>query len=752
MVDRNLTTLNDSIGVPSDATLPVAAGQHGNGEWDGAPAPAAARPAMSDIFVYVHALRRHWLLSLGLGLLCAAILGPVAYFAVDDKFTSTSFLRIGMQESFVVFKDQAAQVDSDRFGIYKSTRQTLLTNVFVLRAALRKQEVARLPFTREQPDPAKWLEKRVSVSFPGKAEVMAVGVTSNNKKEAQVLCKAVVDSYLTEVVDAETSRKRTRLSDLEKLFGEREQDLRKKRESLKTLAQTTGISDSENLTQQQKLALDDLNSIRVQADRTQADIAFINTNLAGRLAARRRLDASDVSIADLNAWVREDPKIKELSAALADRQRLQQNNSAAAGIVKPGVARGGFLGGVYEDDSSRLQRQYDARVNELKGMIWQKAVQELDHEIVQLQAQKKAKEQQNATERRTIAKKRIEAAKFGVTSVEIEMLRSDLAHLDAVQSQITNEMEKLKVELNSDARVRLMQPAEEPIGPSNGLVRVAIAVAAMLAGLCCPAALIMIWDLRTRRINSASDLSQGLQLSVIGSVPLIPAKVIRRLGSPSPRHRAWHLRLTESVDGIAARLLHKADVEQCRVIMVSSATSGEGKTTLATQLAMSLARTGRQVVLVDFDLRRPSFDQVFGVPLTPGVSESLRKECNIAEVVHPNVSDNLAVVAAGRWNRQALAALSNGGVAALFKELRETFEFVVVDTSPILPIADARFVSKFVDTVVLSVFRDVSEAPQIQAACDILSAFGVRSVEAVITGQNSDLYGKHTGYESTVSA
>ena len=120
-------------------------------------------------------------------------------------------------------------------------------------------------------------------------------------------------------------------------------------------------------------------------------------------------------------------------------------------------------------------------------------------------------------------------------------------------------------------------------------------------------------------------MSQGLRLPVIGSVPLIPARVIRQLGSPSPRYRAWHLRLTESVDGIAARLLHKADVEQCRVIMVSSATGGEGKTTLATQLALSLARTGRQIVLVDFDLRRPSFDEVFGVPLSPGVSEALRQ-------------------------------------------------------------------------------------------------------------------------------
>ena len=75
--------------------------------------------------------------------------------------------------------------------------------------------------------------------------------------------------------------------------------------------------------------------------------------------------------------------------------------------------------------------------------------------------------------------------------------------------------------------------------------------------------------------------------------------------------------------------------------------------------------------------------------------------------------------------------------------IREDFDFVVVDTSPILPVADARFVSQYVDTVVLSVFRDVSESAKIQAACDILAAFGRQfGVEAVVTGPSHGLYGR----------
>jgi capsular exopolysaccharide synthesis family protein len=228
--------------------------------------------------------------------------------------------------------------------------------------------------------------------------------------------------------------------------------------------------------------------------------------------------------------------------------------------------------------------------------------------------------------------------------------------------------------------------------------------------------------------------------------------VIRQLGSPSKRYQSWHVRLTESVDGITARILHKAEIGQCRVIMVSSATGGEGKTTLATQLAMSLARTKRKIVLVDCDLRRPAFDAMFGLPLEPGVCELLRQQNTVSDLVHPSGAENMDVITAGRWDRQTLASLSNGCAGAMFQQLRDAYEFVVIDTSPLLPVADARFLSQHVDTVVLSVLRDISQVPKIQAACEILAAFGVPSVEAVVTGASYNVYGRHEGYESTIPA
>jgi polysaccharide biosynthesis transport protein len=212
------------------------------------------------------------------------------------------------------------------------------------------------------------------------------------------------------------------------------------------------------------------------------------------------------------------------------------------------------------------------------------------------------------------------------------------------------------------------------------------------------------------------------------------------------------LRLTESVDGITARLLRRAELEQRRVVMVTSAVSGEGKTTLAAQLAMSLARAGRRTVLVDFDLRQPSYDEAFGLERCPGVSEVLRNESDLSRSVQATQTGNLSVLTAGRWNRAALSALANGGADSMFKELRDEYEFVIVDTSPILPIADARFVSQYVDSVVLCIFRDKSESPKIRAACEILDAFGVQCVEAAVVGSSERDSSRSGYYHSEVSA
>ena len=739
---------NDQSDPRSMALLPVDAEEQTNGEWSGA---ALGQPATvaADPMVYLHALRRHWLMVSGIGLLIASIVGPAVWFGMGEKFTATGALRVAMIETPVAFRTGLNRTNVQQFEIYKNTQRQLILSRFVLMAALRKPEVARIPIIqkeRRDGDAVQWLTGWLKVGFPGRAEIMTVSLSLANPEHAQALVRAVVDSYIKEVVNVERDRKRERFSELERVCAAKEQDIRIKREVLKNLGQDFGTTDTTTLNTRQRLVLEELSMYRSQ----QAKSLFETKRLQGELAAQKALLASVKNMAipalEMDKIIQSDPVARQLGMELGwkkmdevyTKDRIRENaKSQYAGHISAEV--------------QMLQQQYDMRVAELEQKARDKQRAEIEMEILRWETLLATTLEQQKAATQDIANMLAQARKFGDTTVDIEMLRADLMQQGALAVALASERDKLKVELRATARITPFGPVEKPIVPSNTMMRTALALLAVLGGFACPAIVITFLDIRAGRINTSDDVSKKLRVPVIGSVPRIPAGVIHRLASPSKRHRSWHLRLTESIDGIAARLLHNADPKQRHVIMVSSATSGEGKTTLSAQLALSLARTGRRTVLVDFDLRRPSFDEVFGVPLTPGVSEMLRGQNAVAELVQQSTTENLSVVTAGQWDRQALASLSNGNAAPLFKELRKTFEFVVIDTSPILPVADARFVSQLVDTVILSVFRDISQAHKIQAACDILAAFGVQSVEAVVTGLNEHSYGKHMGYESTVT-
>ncbi|NLF10013.1 MAG: P-loop NTPase [Pirellulaceae bacterium] len=731
------------------ALLPSEAGEHTNGELVGGVLGQSVQ-TRPDPMAFVHALRRRWLMIVGIGLLIAAPAGIAVWLLVGTQYTATAVLQISMMETPVAFQSEMSMNDPNRFEIFKNTQRQMIISRFVLSSALSKPEVARIPDIKRElreGDAVDWLTRELTVGFPGRAEVMTVSISLDNATDAHTLVKAVVDSYMTEYVNRENDRKRLRLSELEQICAAKEQDTRKKREQLKNLGQDSGSTDAVTLNTRQRIMLEELSL----ASRQMANAQFETKRFQGELAAQKailaNLDNVSVPEIDLDILIQRDPIARQLSMELGWKSldAVYQEGRVLESAKGQYVTR-------LNKEVENLQQQYDARIAELAQKAREKQRSEIEEEILRLETLLATALEQQESYSKEIAAMRAEAEKFGIVSVEIQMLIADLKQQEMLASQLASERDKLRVELGAPQRITQIGTVEEPRIPSNTILRVFLTLCSVLAGFALPAVAIAFLDANAGRINNSEDVSKKLHVPVIGSMPRIPAHVIHRMSSPSKRHRTWHLRLTESVDGIAARLLRHADSQQNRVIMVSSATVGEGKTTLASQLALSLARTGRSTVLVDFDLRRPSFDEVFGVPLTPGVSELLRGEQTLDDLLHETNAENLSVISAGQWDRRALAALSNSTTSGFFNELRGKFHFVVADTSPILPVADARFVSQLVDAVILSVFRDISQASKIQAACEILTAFGVQSVEAVVTGLNEHSYGKHTGYESTVNA
>jgi len=171
-------------------------------------------------------------------LFCVAVMS-----GCGRKYTATSMLRIN---ATMLSNPPARAFSDEEFETYKEKQRELITSRVILMTALRKPEVAKLPSVQTETqngDPIRWLAGIVKVEFPGKAEIMSVSCTTDDPHEAATLTNAVVDTYMTEVVNAERERLRRRLNELEQFVSEGDTQLRKKRAALNRLTSTSSAGN-----------------------------------------------------------------------------------------------------------------------------------------------------------------------------------------------------------------------------------------------------------------------------------------------------------------------------------------------------------------------------------------------------------------------------------------------------------------------------------------------------------------------------
>ncbi|MGO9109289.1 MAG: AAA family ATPase [Thermoguttaceae bacterium] len=720
---------NEVALIPSAVLSPNGSGQAGAAVSAAGDEPV--RRTAGAVSLYLHAFRRHWAMAISVGLLCAGAAAGLAWYFTPERHTAVAVLRISPNEKQLVFKT-AERLTGNDFDIFKGTQKELLTNDVVLIAALRKPEAASQAVLQKEDDPVRWMARNLRVELPTNSEIMRVSLTTSNPAEAALLVQAVVDAYMNEVVDAERHRQQDRLNELDKLYTDKEAEMRTRRTEFKQLAEQLGTGDTGALALKQQIALAQYAEARNNLSRLRSEVQREEDELEGKQAWLKVLSAAPTPNADL--LTSNDPMLAHLSDAI---EEIDERLTMIRGKLKEPL-----LSKVSEDYKqmkktlaekvAKRQKELDARYQKTKG---------LSPDVIELKSRLDMLRTQEKTAAKDLEEQRVKTERFGNSSIDVEMMRSELQYLDKVLAPIADEREKLKIELRSTPRITVFQQAEPPKTP-DGKPRLVNAGIAGAGGLFGAIFLILSWDKRKQRINSLADLSQGLGLTVVGTVPLLPQK-IARAGRRGKRFGKRQTTLDHAVDSIAARLFLRKDAEGVRVVMVSSAIQGEGKTTLAVHLATRLARSGKPTLLVDYDLRKPSIHRIFDMPRGPGVSDCLQTEFELSQIVRPTDDENLSIITAGDSVLESLRPLANGATTSFFEKARAAFAFVVVDCSPILPVIDGLLVSQHADAVVLSVRRDTSRGPQVLLACEKLSAFGSRKHVVVLNGSQEEVFGDY---------
>lgn len=285
-------------------------------------------------------------------------------------------------------------------------------------------------------------------------------------------------------------------------------------------------------------------------------------------------------------------------------------------------------------------------------------------------------------------------------------------------------------ELNSPAVLELDPIASSPL--RSGLVGL---VLGLLLGL----SLAIVVDTIQDKLASREDLAEVRpSLPVLASVPHTDFQSLTSAEGFAAREAFRYLRTGLRVYGLNSSL---------RSILVTSAVGAEGKSTTAANLAMVMAETGDRVVLVDCDLRRPTLADRFGITDERGLSSVVIGDSTLEEITH-FVHDNLAVVTAGPPVQNPTEVLGSEPFAHVLRSILAQSDFMILDSPPVLPVADALIAGQLVDgALVVSRIGEVRRRA-VREALDRLGEAGVDIVGLVANDTLSDEagYGDYGDY------
>jgi polysaccharide biosynthesis transport protein len=745
MLAQGNQSMNSITGSVPDSPVPIQAriaalpasgkpGTHG---------PAHSAPL--DATGLFNAFRRRWRLSLGLGVIGAAIFAALAWCLVPpNKYTAESLLLVEAEQPKLIAatREYRSDPETDR------RTQVALIKSFVLSKVVSQPEVTALEVMKKKNDPSEWLERELKAEFTGK--ILRLALSADTPVQATTLVKAVTHTYLDEVANKEKLQRLERNQSLEEHYDKLEKQLESKRKLLRTLSSTVGPKDKQSLSMQQRLAINRQGMAEEELLRTQAELKRAMVELKV-LQSRRQKDpeidpqvhAPGPAAADVNKAIQNDPAVQAyLQTEELLRHTIENHSRVTRKVSDPAIARA-------KQDLARVQKQREEYVKQRRAEL---EVPLAESSEVRNRAESGLASLQDQIEvmaglehelQDEVNKYSGDTRKLDSQALEMESIHDEIKSAEEMAKLIGNELEVLKIELNAPDRVRLLKEAKAPLGMDSNRQKQITGMAACGA-FGAIILLISFWEFRAQRISSLDEVIHGLGIKVVGTVPVTRGRTTGEVPKLSnEREQLWQHQLVESIDATRIMLTHTARAESHRVVLVTSAVVGEGKTTLASHLATSLARSGQRTLLVDGDLRRPMVHRLYDQPAGPGLCELLRGELGADDVIRPTALNNLWVITAGTYDEHALSVLAQPRSRNVFDQLREQFDFIVVDSAPVLPVADTLLLSQHVDAALFSILRDVSQLPRIHAAHGRMAALGVPILGAVVSGTNANIHYKY---------
>jgi len=683
-------------------------------------------------------IQRWWKIALPIALVLAVVSAGTVWYLFEPVYRASAWVQIEDDTPYIAFESR------EESGRFVQTQIELFRSPLVIGPVVSQQEVARLSEIREMDDPIRGLADEMRVASVGKSELYEISFDSTNPGSAARLVNAVVDEYFKQTAQKDASRTQRVIELLDEEQERRAREVQRLREKVHELGR-------------QALAKAPLGgSTPEEIAQAQNPLVALQEQLAGAEVERKVMETRVASLEEALAAGNVEIPAVLVQSAIDGRAEVQAIRSQIAEkrVQQQSIKALSALG---EDDPAyrRLAKEIEAdelALEQTCALVRPSVEQEVRAQAVmsqkdQLDEMRLSLERSRVTEqmfRDRYDSQLKQMGESGSHSLDLQFARAELAREEEVFEQIAQRALALRTEMRAPARVTLMKRADTPSVPIESLPWKQLA-AVLLASFGLPFGLAMLWERNVRRITDTEQLKQ-FGLPFVAEVAALPSgkKFDRR--TTSPRTNVALNMFEESIDSLRTSLLLGERRNAQKVILIASGASAEGKTSVAAQLTVAMARVSTEpVLLIDADMRSPDLHRIFGVSGKQGLADVLRGACSVDQAVVRDWDEHVHILPAGELRGSPHKLLGNGAFENLLNHLQGTYGRIIIDSPPILFASESLVMAKHADATLLCAMRRQSRMQRFKLAHERLTGIGVWPAGVVLSGVPQRRYSSDYG-------
>lgn len=333
--------------------------------------------------------------------------------------------------------------------------------------------------------------------------------------------------------------------------------------------------------------------------------------------------------------------------------------------------------------------------------------------------------------------KRNEALKLNAKELEYLNLEREVRTNQELYNTLLTKVKEISLVGDADLNnIRIVEPADMPMFPLKSSTKdpkVIMALAGVL-GLFLGLGYAFLLERLENTIRTPDDIAQYLGLPVLGIIPRIPkAKKDRPtlVVASNPKSPS-----AEAYRNLRTNIIFSNNESPSKTIMITSAGPGEGKSITSANLALALAKAGKNVVIIDADLRRPMLHQVFKVNRNSGLSSVLEGEISISDAIIKTDEPNLSIIPAGKLPKDSAEILGSDKMKEVINYLKNLYDIIIFDSAPILGMSDSVILSAEADKTVMVIRANLVSRRALQMAVANLEQIGIMVYGVVLNDVN----------------